>query len=116
MTKSFYFKMAGKNIANNRSGYLPYMIASILTIAMYYIMEALAQNEHVLQVYGGEAIQSVLAAGSGILAIFSVIFLFYTYSFLVKRRKKEFGVFNILGMEKKHISVIMFLETVYVAA
>lgn len=116
MTKSFYFKMAGKNIANNRSGYLPYMIASILTIAMYYIMEALAQNEHVLQVYGGEAIQSVLVAGSGILAIFSVIFLFYTYSFLVKRRKKEFGVFNILGMEKKHISVIMFLETVYVAA
>lgn len=116
MTKSFYFKMAGKNIANNRSGYLPYMIASILTIAMYYIMEALARNGHVLQVYGGEAIQSVLAAGSGILAIFSVIFLFYTYSFLVKRRKKEFGVFNILGMEKKHISVIMFLETVYVAA
>lgn len=116
MTKSFYFKMAGKNIANNRSGYLPYMIASILTIAMYYIMEALARNGHVLQVYGGEAIQSVLAAGSGILAIFSVIFLFYTYSFLVKRRKKEFGVFNILGMEKKHISVIMFLESVYVAA
>lgn len=116
MTKSFYFKMAGKNIINNRSGYIPYMFTCIMTIAMFYIMKSLTYNENVLQVYGGEAILSVLAAGSGVLAIFSVIFLFYTYSFLIKRRKKEFGVFNILGMEKRHISVTVFLETVYVAA
>lgn len=116
MTKSFYFKMAGKNIVNNRAGYIPYMFTCIMTIAMFYIMKSLTYNENVLQVYGGEAIQSVLAVGSSVLAIFSVIFLFYTYSFLIKRRKKEFGVFNILGMEKRHISVTVFLETVYVAA
>lgn len=116
MTKSFYFKMAGKNIVNNRAGYIPYMFTCIMTIAMFYIMKSLTYNENVLQVYGGEAIQSVLEVGSSVLAIFSVIFLFYTYSFLIKRRKKEFGVFNILGMEKRHISVTVFLETVYVAA
>lgn len=116
MTKSFYFKMAGKNIVNNRAGYIPYMFTCIMTIAMFYIMKSLTYNENVLQVYGGEAIQSVLAVGSSVLAIFSVIFLFYTYSFLIKRRKKEFGIFNILGMEKRHISVTVFLETVYVAA
>ncbi len=116
MTKSFYFKMAGKNIVNNKSGYIPYLITCVLTIAVYYILDALVYNASLLEIYGGEAVQSILGMGKGILAIFSVIFLFYTYSFLVKRRKKEFGVFNILGMEKKHISLTMLLETLYVAA
>jgi putative ABC transport system permease protein len=54
--------------------------------------------------------------GSFVVALFSLIFLFYTNSFLIKRRKKEFGLYNILGMEKKHLSIIMFFETLYIAA
>ena len=54
--------------------------------------------------------------GVWVTAIFAVLFLFYTNSFLMKRRKKEFGLYNILGMEKKHLSRVMLYETVVIAA
>lgn len=62
---------------------------------------------------GGEQLKIILSLGSNVIAIFSVIFMFYTNSFLVKRRKKELGLYNILGMEKKHIAKILFFETVF---
>ncbi|WP_042333886.1 FtsX-like permease family protein [Desulfosporosinus meridiei] len=59
--------------------------------------------------------QSILSLGTYVIAIFAAIFLFYTHSFLIKRRKKEFGLFNILGMEKKHIARVLVFDTLYVA-
>lgn len=94
--------------------YIPYILTCIGTIAMYYNMHALSVNKGIDQIYGGEQLKIVLSLGKYVIAIFSVIFLFYTNSFLIKRRKKEFGLFNILGMEKKHISRIMFYETLYI--
>ena len=64
---------------------------------------------------GGAMVQSMLSFGYVVVGLFSVIFLLYTNSFLIKRRKKEFGLFNVLGMEKKHIAKIMMYETIYVA-
>ena len=64
---------------------------------------------------GGDTIRYSLELGSWVVAFFAVIFLFYTNSFLIKRRKKEFGLFNILGMEKKHLSRVIGFETLYIA-
>ena len=61
---------------------------------------------------GADSLKSIMTAGSYVIAIFSVIFLFYTNSFLIKRRKKELGLYNILGMEKHHIAIVLFYETV----
>ena len=64
---------------------------------------------------GGETVQSFLGIGFGVMSVFSLIFLFYTNSFLIRRRKKEFGLYNILGLGKKHLAKVMFLETLMIA-
>ncbi|MDE7104919.1 MAG: ABC transporter permease [Ruminococcus sp.] len=115
MNSTFYPKLASSNIRKNARTYIPYIITCILTIAMYYIMKSLSLNEGIENVQGGYTIKSMLGFGSGVIAIFSCIFLFYTNSFLTKNRKKEFGLFNILGMEKRHISKVIGYESIYVA-
>lgn len=114
MSKFFYVKLALTNIVKNRKTYLPFILTCIGTIAMFYIMHFISSNTGLERMSGGDALQTILGMGTYIIGIFSVIFLFYTNSFLIKRRKKEFGLFNILGMEKKHIAKVIFWETVYV--
>lgn len=108
-----YPGMAFTNIKNNRKTYLPYMLSCSLTIALFYIIGSLGANKGISEMWGGDMISSYMGLGQGVTAIFAVIFLFYINSFLVKRRKSEFGLYNILGMEKKHICRVIFLETVY---
>jgi len=115
MLKTLYPKLAAVNMKNHAKVYCPYILSCIGTIMMYYFMEMLKRNESIGQISGGETLKQILSLGSYIIAIFAVIFLFYTNSFLIKRRKKEFGLFNILGMEKRHIAKIMFYETLYTA-
>lgn len=115
MNKFFYSKLALNNIRKNSKTYFPYILTCISTIAMYYIMYALSINCDLPSANAQEAIKTILTFGIYVIAIFSVIFLFYTNSFLIKRRKKEFGIFNILGMEKKHISKILLLETTFIS-
>ncbi len=114
MNSRFYPKLAASNIRKNARTYIPYIITCIITVAMYYIMKSLSLNEGLEKVKGGESVKSILSLGSGVIAIFSCIFLFYTNSFLTKNRKKEFGLFNILGMEKRHISKVIGYESIYV--
>lgn len=116
MNKLFYPKLAASNIRKNSKTYFPYLLTCIITIAMFYVIRSLSQNEGLRSTFGGDTVLATLNLGSWVVAIFAVIFLFYTNSFLVKRRKKEFGLFNILGMEKKHLSHVVALETLYVAA
>lgn len=115
MSKLFYPKLAANNIKKNYQTYIPYILTSIGTVMMYYIMKSISLDEGLDSMSGGDSLKTILAMGSTVIALFSFIFLFYTNSFLIKRRKKEFGLFNILGMEKKHISRIMFFETIYVS-
>ena len=115
MNKLFYAKLAATNIGKNRKTYIPYMLTCIITVAMFYIIKSLSMNEGISSLRGGATIESMLYLGCWIVAIFAVIFLFYTNSFLIKRRKKEFGLFNILGMEKKHLSRVIGIETLYIA-
>lgn len=111
MNKFFYGKLALNNLKNNRRLYLPYVIAAVGVAAMYYIMTAIAGDKGIDKMPGTQTLGMILALGCGVILIFAVIFLFYTNSFLMKRRKKEFGLFHILGMEKRHIGKIMFWET-----
>lgn len=112
MTK-LYPSMAFNNIKNNRKTYIPYMVSCIMTISIYYIICSICNNENVANLWGGDIIQAYMSIGISIVSIFSLIFLFYINSFLIKRRKSEFGLYNILGMEKKHISKVIALETLY---
>ncbi len=109
----FYSKLAWQNIKNNRQFYLPYLFASTFTVAMFFTMVNFAFNDSIADSAGGSSIITIMVMGAGIIGIFAVVFLFYSNSFLIKRRKKEFGLYNILGMEKRHISKVIFLETLY---
>lgn len=115
MNKFFYAKLAFSNLKKNKGLYLPYLITAIGIGAMFYIMMAISGDKGIMEMPGAANLQFILVLGNGIIGIFAVIFLFYTNSFLMKRRKKEFGLFNILGMEKRHIGKMMFWETLIVA-
>lgn len=110
-----YRKLAFTNIKNNGSLYLPYIVSGIVTVAMFYIMMFLNNSKGLEKIYGASYLTSIMALGVRIIAVFSYIFIFYTNSFIIKRRKKEIGVYNILGMEKRHIAKVMGIETVTVA-
>lgn len=107
---SLYMRMAGQNIKKHRRSYVPYMLTGVLTAAVYYILHSLANNPDL-----GEMTNAMLNLGVSIVMIFSVIFLFYTNSFLMKQRKKEFGLYNVLGMNKGHIARVIGLETLITA-
>lgn len=113
-TTGFYGKIAAGNIKKNNKTYIPYILTCILTVAMFYIMKSLSLNPDLEELMGGRYVVYTLSLGSQIVGLFALIFLFYTNSFLIKRRKKEFGVFNILGMEKRHLAIVLGWETIYV--
>ena len=114
MTRFAYSRLAAENIRKNSQTYLPYILTSIASVMMFYIIHALSENTGLGKMGGGPTVNSILSFGYVIVGFFSVIFLLYTNSFLIKRRKKEFGLFNVLGMEKKHIARIMTYETLYI--
>lgn len=110
-----YFKLAKTNLSNNKPFYIPYIISSIITVAMLYMMSFLSDNKGLNKIMGADSLAIIFRLGVRIIVIFSYIFLFYTNSFIIKRRKKEIGVYNILGMEKRHLSKVLFVETIYSA-
>ncbi len=115
MNKSFFPKMAVSNIKKNSKLYIPYIITAVLTVMMFFMNIVLVTNKNVAAMKGGSDVVVLLQVALVVSFIFSGVFLFYTNSFLMKRRKKEIGLYNILGMEKKHISYIMFYENLYIA-
>ena len=116
MTKGFFPKLAAGNIRKNGRTYVPYIVSCIITVAMYYIICSLSVNPGLNNMMGAEPLMYMLNLGTWIVAIFSVIFLFYTSSFIIKRRKREFGLYNILGMEKFHLAITMGWESLITAA
>lgn len=114
MRKGFYLKLAAMNLKKNSRTYGPYILTCLCTMAVFYIVCSIACNEGIRQLRGGDYVYGILSIGSGILGIFSVIFLFYTNSFLMKQRKRELALYNILGMEKRHIARILGCESLLV--
>ena len=111
----FYWKLAFTNLGRNRRVYLPYLLSSVGIIMMFYSINALGQGIDQGALYGGTTVASMMGLGVFVIGLFAVLFLFYTNSFIIKRRKKELGLYNILGMEKRHIAHILFRETLLIA-
>ena len=112
----FYSKFALNNLVKNKKFIIPYVLSAIFTIMSFYILSSLAFGDNLDKLPNGiDATKQVLSLGIIVIAIFSIIFLFYTYSFLVKRRVKEFGLYSVLGMTKKQIAKILVLETIFIA-
>ena len=88
MRKIFYPKLAAGNIRKNASIYFPYLLTCVITIAMYCIIRSLSLNPGIQEMLGGGFLSEIMYLGSRVVAVFAVIFLFYTNSFLMKRRKK----------------------------
>ena len=109
-----YNVLAIEGIKKNKQLYLPYIISSICIIAITYIVSYMCYSKTIIESFGGEVISSLMSFGFMIMAFFSLIFIFYTHSFLFKRRKKEFGLYNVLGLAKKDICKIVFLDNFYV--
>ena len=114
MNNRFFPKLAASNIKKNGKAYIPYILSCVMTVAMFYIVKSLSYNPGLKNMVGSNTMMTMMSMCSVMIALFAIIFLFYTNSFLVKRRKKEFGVFNILGMEKSHIAKTMAWENFYV--
>ena len=114
MNNRFFPKLAASNIKKNGKAYIPYILSCVMTVAMFYIVKSLSYNPGLKNMVGSSTMMTMMSMCSVMIALFAIIFLFYTNSFLVKRRKKEFGVFNILGMEKSHIAKTMAWENFYV--
>lgn len=100
LSSKIYGKLAITNLKNNRKTYVPYILMAVLSVMMYYIVGGMAQGNNGLS----KNVKMIMGYMNGLLMIFSVIFLFYTNSFLIKRRKREIGIYNILGMGKGHIA------------
>ncbi len=111
MNNFIYEKLAVTNLKNNRKTYVPYIFTGVLTVMMFYIIDALSRGKGITQ----DTLKICLQYATGVIIVFAVIFLFYTNSFLIKRRKKEIGVYNILGMGKRHIARMMAVETILTA-
>lgn len=110
MKAGLYPKLAWDGIRKNKRFYLPYILTCIGMVMMFYIIHYLAAMPTLKDMPGGRTMEMVLGFGFWIVALFAVIFLFYSNSFLMRRRQKEFGLYNMLGMGKNHLSIVLFWE------
>lgn len=115
MKTGFYARLAADSMRKNRRMFIPFILTCIGMVMMFYIIMFLAVSDALKNVTGEATLRQVFAMGSIVISIFSAIFLFYTNSFLMKRRKREFGLYNVLGMSKINISRIVFWEMLITA-
>lgn len=111
MKTGFFLKLARSNISKNRRFFLPRILSEAGLLCVFYIVFTLRADERILQLRGGQYIEVFMSIGTAVMMLLSVILLFYINSFLMKQRKREFGVYNILGLEKRHICRVLFHET-----
>ena len=116
MKRSFYPRLAIDGMRKNRRMYGPYLAMGALMAAICYILSALSRSDALRTLPGGDNLCMIMALGNVVLLIFSVIFLFYTNSFLIRRRRREFGLYNVLGMSKRNLARILTWETLLTAA
>ena len=113
---SLYTRLAWDGIRKNRKLYLPYILTCVGMVMMYYLMGALRDSPLLYNMRGGNGSRMVLSLGVMVIAVFSALLLFYTGSFLVRRRQREFGLYHVLGLGKRHIALLCAIETLMTAA
>ena len=112
MSRGFYTRLAWTGIRKNKQLYYPYFVAGIVMVMVFYIFNFLATSDVVHSLPGKAVLPYLFRIGEGAIGLFSIPFLFYTNSSLIKKRKKELGLYNILGMNKRNIFSVLFRETV----
>ena len=112
---SLYTRLAWDGIRKNGRLYLPYILTCVGMVTMYYMMSELCASDLLRYMKGGGASHIILGLGSWVIAVFSALFLYYTYSFLIRRRQKEFGLYHVLGLGKRHIALLCVIETAMTA-
>ena len=115
MKVGFYPKLAASGIRKNKRMFIPFILTCTGMVMMFYIIMFLAVSNVLDSLIGAETLRQIFALGSWVIAVFAAIFLFYTNSFLIRRRKKEFGLYNILGMGKRNIAWLLLWETLIIA-
>ncbi len=115
MKIGFYPRLAADGIRKNKRMFTPFILTCAGMVMMFYIIMYLAVSSVLDSLIGAETLRQMFALGSWVIAVFAAIFLFYTNSFLIRRRKKEFGLYNMLGMGKRNIARILFWETLITA-
>lgn len=116
MNKSFYPKIAAEGIKKNKQLYFPYILMGAIMVMMIYIIFFLSGLEAVSHMKGGNTLKMVLPLGGIVVAVFSLLFMFYSNSFLLRQRNKELGLYNILGMDKGNLQKIMLWENLFAAS
>lgn len=116
MKFGFYPRLAWDGIRKNKRLYVPYLLTCVGMVMMFYIIHYLAAMRVLSDMAGGRTTAQMLGFGTWIVMLFALIFLFYTNSFLMRRRKKEFGLYNILGMGKGNLSRMLLWEALIMGA
>ncbi len=115
MKKGFYLRLALEGMGKNRRLYLPYLMTCSGMVAMFYVLSGLARSNAMHTVRGGSTMMAILSLGTIVISLFALLFLLYTNSFLARRRNREFGLYNVLGMNKGNLSRILLWETLLTA-
>ena len=108
---SFYPHLALVNLTRNGQFYLPYLLSCGGTATMFYIVAYLTKSDLIANVRGAAYIQSLMALGCMIIALFSIVLMLYANNFVMKCRRRELGLYHVLGMEKRHTAHLLFWET-----
>ena len=116
MKKALYFRLACSGIRKNRKLYIPYLLTAIGMVMMSHIMQCLSYAPALNAMRGGGQIEMILSLGKIVVAAFAALFLLYTNSFLIRRRYREFGLYNVLGMDKNALCRVVLWENLIVAA
>ena len=115
MKRGLYFRLAATGMSKNKEFYFPYIFTCFCMVMMYYIIQFLRISDDFRTMRGGESMQMILEMGTPVIAVFSWILLYYTNSFLIRRRQKEFGLYHILGMGKRELVKILIWENLMTA-
>ena len=107
MFNKINLQLAFKNLFKNKELFLPFIISTIVTVIMMVVVISLPSNEGISQIPGGHNLQTILTMGSFIMIAFSLMFLMYINSFITSNRQKEFGLYHVLGMNKRNISFVV---------
>ncbi len=115
MNRFFFVSLAWDNLKKNTRSIVPYGLTCLGSVLLYYVLCSIAQSPMLETIRGGWLMGNILQLGCTIMALFSVGFLLYTHSFTLKQRRREFGLFMILGMEKRHLLTMLCWETAMLA-
>jgi len=110
----FYSKLAFQNLRKNKILYLPCLLSGSVIVMLFYILDSICVMLRTSEMSGGSYLLFILTMSRTICGLLSIVILYYINSFVMKQRKREFGLFCVLGMEKKHLFRVLFLETMMV--